>query len=140
MRLLLNWVLSAAAVWIVAQLGLGISVRGLGTALVGGIGHWIYQCHDWRAAQDYYLSFDAGDAWAVLVGHQRTHAGACFGAFVSGVPCERIPGGVHRSHFVESSEPVVEGDRDAVSRQAVNVKTFTTEGTEAFFVGISLIV
>jgi putative membrane protein len=37
MRLLLNWVLSAAAVWIVAQLGLGISVRGLGTALVAAL-------------------------------------------------------------------------------------------------------
>jgi len=33
MRLLLNWVLSALAVWIVAQLGIGISVRGFATAL-----------------------------------------------------------------------------------------------------------
>src|SRR6201984_2976193 len=37
MRLLLNWVLSAAAVWLVAQLRLGISVRGLGTALVAAL-------------------------------------------------------------------------------------------------------
>ena len=34
MRLLLNWVLSALAVWIVAQLGIGISVRGAASALV----------------------------------------------------------------------------------------------------------
>jgi len=37
MRLLLNWVLSAVAVWVVAQLHLGISVRGLGTALVAAL-------------------------------------------------------------------------------------------------------
>ena len=37
MRLLLNWVLSAVAVWIVAQLGIGISVRGLVSALVAAL-------------------------------------------------------------------------------------------------------
>ena len=34
MRLLLSWILSAIAVWIVAQLGIGISVRGAAGALV----------------------------------------------------------------------------------------------------------
>ena len=34
MRLLLNWVLSALALWIVAQLGIGISVGGAWSALV----------------------------------------------------------------------------------------------------------
>ncbi len=34
MRLLLNWVLSALAVWIVAQLGIGITVRGAVAALI----------------------------------------------------------------------------------------------------------
>ena len=37
MRMLLNWVLSAVAVWIVAQLGLGISVRGLASALIAAL-------------------------------------------------------------------------------------------------------
>ena len=37
MRLLLNWVLSALAVWIVAQLGIGISVRGATAALVAAL-------------------------------------------------------------------------------------------------------
>lgn len=37
MRLLLNWVLSALAVWIVAQLHIGITLRGFGTALVAAI-------------------------------------------------------------------------------------------------------
>src|ERR1700758_2493463 len=37
MRLLLNWVLSALAVWIVAQLGIGISVRGIGSALIAAL-------------------------------------------------------------------------------------------------------
>ena len=37
MRLLLNWVLSAIAVWIVAQLGIGISVRGATAALVAAL-------------------------------------------------------------------------------------------------------
>jgi putative membrane protein len=37
MRLLLNWVLSALAVWIVAQLGIGISVRGFVSALVAAL-------------------------------------------------------------------------------------------------------
>src|ERR1700686_1700177 len=37
MRLLLNWVLSALAVWIVAQLGIGVSVRGAGAALGGAL-------------------------------------------------------------------------------------------------------
>src|SRR6476646_6211480 len=37
MRLLLNWVLSALAVWIVAQLGIGISVRGFVAALVAAL-------------------------------------------------------------------------------------------------------
>lgn len=37
MRLLLNWVLSALAVWIVAQLGIGISVRGAPSALVAAL-------------------------------------------------------------------------------------------------------
>jgi putative membrane protein len=37
MRLLLNWVLSAFAVWIVAQLGIGISVRGATSALVAAL-------------------------------------------------------------------------------------------------------
>ena len=37
MRLLLNWVLSALAVWIVAQLGIGISVRGAAAALVAAL-------------------------------------------------------------------------------------------------------
>ena len=31
MRMLLNWVLSAVAVWVVAQLGIGISVSGAKT-------------------------------------------------------------------------------------------------------------
>ena len=34
MRLLLNWILSAVAVWIVANLGLGISVSGPKAALI----------------------------------------------------------------------------------------------------------
>src|SRR5690348_10247237 len=37
MRLLLNWVLSALAVWIVAQLGIGISVRGFVSALIAAL-------------------------------------------------------------------------------------------------------
>jgi len=37
MRLLLNWLLSALAVWIVAQLGIGISVRGAASALVAAL-------------------------------------------------------------------------------------------------------
>ena len=37
MRLLLNWVLSAAAVWIVAQLVPGVSVRGAGAALIAAL-------------------------------------------------------------------------------------------------------
>jgi putative membrane protein len=37
MRLLLNWVLSALAVWIVAQLGIGISVGGAVSALVAAL-------------------------------------------------------------------------------------------------------
>lgn len=37
MRLLLNWVLSAAAVWIVAQLVPGVSVRGAGSALIAAL-------------------------------------------------------------------------------------------------------
>jgi putative membrane protein len=37
MRLLLNWLLSALAVWIVAQLGIGISVRGFVSALVAAL-------------------------------------------------------------------------------------------------------
>jgi putative membrane protein len=37
MRLLLNWVLSALALWLVAQLGLGISVRGAMSALIAAL-------------------------------------------------------------------------------------------------------
>jgi len=37
MRLLLNWVLSAVAVWIVAQLGIGVSVRGATAALIAAL-------------------------------------------------------------------------------------------------------
>jgi putative membrane protein len=37
MRMLLNWVLSALAVWIVAQLGIGISVRGLASAMIAAL-------------------------------------------------------------------------------------------------------
>src|SRR5579863_2578623 len=37
MRLLLNWILSAVAVWIVAQLGIGISVRGAVSALIAAL-------------------------------------------------------------------------------------------------------
>lgn len=37
MRLLLNWVLSAVAVWIVAQLVPGISVSGLKNALIAAL-------------------------------------------------------------------------------------------------------
>ena len=37
MRLLLNWILSALAVWIVAQLGIGISVRGAVAALIAAL-------------------------------------------------------------------------------------------------------
>ena len=37
MRLLLNWLLSAIAVWIVAQLGIGITVRGLTAALIAAL-------------------------------------------------------------------------------------------------------
>jgi putative membrane protein len=37
MRLLLNWVLSAVAVWIVAQLGIGISVQGAKSALIAAL-------------------------------------------------------------------------------------------------------
>ncbi len=37
MRLLVSWVLSALAVWLVAQLGIGISVRGATAALVAAL-------------------------------------------------------------------------------------------------------
>jgi len=37
MRMLLNWLLSALAVWIVAQLGIGISVRGVKAALIAAL-------------------------------------------------------------------------------------------------------
>lgn len=37
MRLLLSWVLSAVAVWVVAQLGIGITVRGATAALVAAL-------------------------------------------------------------------------------------------------------
>ena len=37
MRLLLNWVLSALAVWIVAQVGIGITVRGAAAALIAAL-------------------------------------------------------------------------------------------------------
>ncbi len=37
MRLLLNWVLSALAVWIVAHLNIGISVSGLMEALIAAL-------------------------------------------------------------------------------------------------------
>jgi putative membrane protein len=37
MRLLLHWVLSAVAVWIVANLGLGISISGFKTALIAAL-------------------------------------------------------------------------------------------------------
>jgi putative membrane protein len=37
MRLLLNWVLSAVAVWIVAQLGIGVTVHGAAAALVAAL-------------------------------------------------------------------------------------------------------
>ncbi len=37
MRMLLNWVLSALAVWIVAQLGIGISVQGATAALIAAL-------------------------------------------------------------------------------------------------------
>jgi putative membrane protein len=37
MRMLLNWVLSALAVWIVAQLGIGISVQGARAALIAAL-------------------------------------------------------------------------------------------------------
>jgi putative membrane protein len=37
MRLLLNWILSALAVWIVAQLGIGITVRGAVAALIAAL-------------------------------------------------------------------------------------------------------
>jgi putative membrane protein len=37
MRMLLNWVLSAVAVWLVAQLGIGISVRGAVSALIAAL-------------------------------------------------------------------------------------------------------
>ena len=37
MRLLLNWVLSAVAVWIVAQLRIGITVQGLTAALIAAL-------------------------------------------------------------------------------------------------------
>ena len=36
-RILINWILSALAVWVVAQLPLGIHVHGLGAALVAAI-------------------------------------------------------------------------------------------------------
>ena len=36
-RILINWVLSALAVWVVAQLPLGVHVRGVGAALVAAV-------------------------------------------------------------------------------------------------------
>jgi putative membrane protein len=37
MRMLLNWILSAIAVWIVAQLHIGISVQGATAALIAAL-------------------------------------------------------------------------------------------------------
>jgi putative membrane protein len=37
MRLLLNWVLSAIAVWVVGQIGIGITVRGVVAALIAAL-------------------------------------------------------------------------------------------------------
>ena len=37
MKLLLNWILSAAAVWVVAHIGIGISVSGVTAALIAAV-------------------------------------------------------------------------------------------------------
>ena len=53
MRLLLHWILSAVAVWIVAHIVPGISVSGPKAALIAAAGHRTDQRHHRLAAQDH---------------------------------------------------------------------------------------
>ena len=74
MRLLLSWILSAVAVWIVAQLGIGISVRGAAAALVAVLVIGFINATIGFVLKILTSPSDAGDAGAVLVCDQRLDA------------------------------------------------------------------
>ena len=46
MRMLLNWVLSAVAVWVVAQVVPGVSCQWLESGADCGAGDWVHQRDD----------------------------------------------------------------------------------------------
>jgi len=117
MRLLLNWVLSALAVWIVAQLGIGVSVRGAVAALVAALVIGFINCDDWGAAEDTDFSAHAAYAWTFLASDQRADAGVGVRPVVAGISSARISSGVCGGNCVEPGEPDSEGDCHAIEGQ-----------------------
>jgi hypothetical protein len=93
MRLLLNWVLSAVAVWIVAQVVPGVHVSGAVAALIAALAIGFINATLGRA-EDYYVSFDAADAGIVLVRNQCADAGVGVGAG-AGISGARVLRGVY---------------------------------------------
>ena len=121
MRLLLNWVLSALAVWIVAQLGIGISVQGAKSALIAAL--VIGFINATIGALLKIITFPLtlvtlGLFWFVI---NASDAGAGVSAVVSGISGARIPGGVCGRDRAEPGQPAAEGDRDAVEGSQIRI-------------------
>ena len=74
MRLLLSWVLSALAVWIVSQVVPGISVSGPVAALIAALVIGFINATVGAAAENSHLPSHPGDSGTFLVRDQRPDA------------------------------------------------------------------
>ncbi len=74
MRLLLHWLLTALAVWIVAHVVPGISVSDPVARTGRGRRHWTRERHHRLRPENSHLPAHNFDARAVLVCDQRSHA------------------------------------------------------------------
>jgi hypothetical protein len=86
MRMLLNWVLSALAVWIMSRVVPGIYVNGAIAALIAALAIGFINANAGTVVEDFDISAHCGHAGIVLAGDQCADAGVCLrpGTGISG--------------------------------------------------------
>ena len=115
MRLLLNWVLSALAVWIVSKIVPGISVSGPVAALIAALVIGFINATVGVLLKDSHFSPDLDHLGTLLVRDQRLDAEICVGSCF-GLSGAYLHGRVSRRHPAERGKRAAEVARVSHAR------------------------
>ena len=117
MRLLLHWILSGLAVWIVAQVIPGFHVSGPFAALIAALGYRLRKCHDRPPAEDSHVSLNPRNAGSFLARDQCFDAGACRGTPRAEFSGAWIPCGLHRRNSPQLGQHAAESPGESRARR-----------------------